>query len=53
MDLRILKEFVATVLTVVKNDEEGNCWDLWEMAYTAGAELGMTKEELDKIYNEA
>lgn len=53
MDLRILKEFVAEVLTVCKNDDTGITWDLYELALTVGAEIEMTKEELDKIYSEA
>lgn len=53
MDVRILKELVASVLTVARNDDTGNTWDLYELALTAGAELGMTKQELDKIYDEA
>lgn len=53
MDIRILKEFVAEVLVVCANDYDGIAWGLHEKAYQAGAELGMTKEELEKITSEA
>lgn len=53
MDIRILKEFVAEVLVVCKNDDDGITWGLEDKALEAGAELGMTKEELEKITLEA
>lgn len=53
MDLRILKEFVAEVLVVCRNDFEGVTWGLEDLALVAGAELGMTIEELRKIQDEA
>lgn len=53
MDIRILKEFVAEVLTVCANDLEGITWGLEDKAFQAGAELGMTKEEMEKILSEA
>ena len=53
MDIRILKEFVAEVLVACKNDDTGATFDLLEPALMAGAELGMTKEELEKIIDEA
>ena len=53
MDIRILKELVAEVLVIVKNDDSGRTWDLYDVAMAAGAELEMSKEELDKIYDNA
>ena len=53
MDVRVLKEFVAEVLVVCRNDHDGITWGLEDLALSAGAELGMTKEELDKIWDEA
>lgn len=46
---RILTEFVAEVLTVCANDSDGVTWGLTEKALEAGAELGMTEEELREI----
>lgn len=53
MDIRILKEFVAEVLTVCESDCDGVTWGLAEKALQAGAELGMSKEELQRIMDEA
>jgi hypothetical protein len=53
MDIRVLKEFVAEVLVICKNDDTGVSIDLLEPALTAGLELGMTREELEKIIDEA
>lgn len=53
MDIRILKEFVAEVLVVAENDYDGVCWGLTDKALQAGAELGMTAEELEKIIENA
>lgn len=50
---RILVEFVAEVLTVCKNDHTGVTWGLEDKALQAGAELGMTKEELERIIQNA
>jgi hypothetical protein len=57
MDIRILREFVAEVLTVCANDTSDGgwhiTWGLEEKALQAGAELGMTKQELERILEEA
>lgn len=53
MDIRVLKEFVAEVLTYCKNDQDGLAYGLEDKAFQAGAELGMSKEELEKIYENA
>lgn len=53
MDVRVLEEFVAEVLVVCKNDYEGVTWGLEEKALQAGAELGMTPEELQEIQDRA
>jgi len=47
MDERILKEFVLEVLAVCRADYEGVTWGLEDKALEAGAELGMTEEELE------
>lgn len=52
MDVRILKEFVAEVLTVCKNDYDGITWGLEDKAFQAGAELGMSKQELEELLGE-
>jgi hypothetical protein len=46
MDVRVLKEFVLEVLSVCRSDYDGVTWGLEEKALEAGAELGMSKEEL-------
>lgn len=48
MDIRILKEFVAEVLVACKYDYDGNTYGLEDKALQAGAELGMTMEEMKK-----
>lgn len=57
MDIRILKEFVAEVLTVCANDTgDGGwhiTWGLEDKALQAGAELGMSLEEMHKIRGES
>ncbi len=58
MDIRILKEFVAEVLVVCKNESKDPngfqiTWGLEDKAYEAGAEIGMSKEQLDEIYEKA
>lgn len=58
MDIRILKEFVAEVLVVCANESKDPngfqiTWGLDDKALQAGAELGMTKEELEKIIEHA
>jgi hypothetical protein len=53
---RILREFVAEVLTVCANDDGDNggyiTWGLEDKALEAGAELGMTMEEMKKLLGE-
>jgi hypothetical protein len=49
MDTKLLKEFVAEVLVVCKNDHDGLTYGLEEKALEAGLELGMTTEELKEI----
>lgn len=49
MDIRILKEFVAEVLTVCRWDDTGVTLDLVEPALVAAQELGMTPEEIRKL----
>jgi hypothetical protein len=58
MDVRILKEFVAEVLVVCANESKDPngfqiTWGLDDKALQAGAELGMTKEEMDEIQEKA
>lgn len=53
MDIRILKEFVAEVLTVCKHDYDSVTCGLEEVAFQAGAELGMTMEEMKKLLGES
>lgn len=58
MDVRILREFVAEVLVVCANESKDSngfqiTWGLDDKALQAGAELGMTKEELEKIIENA
>jgi len=52
MDVRILKEFVAEVLTVCRYDDTGVTGDLVEPALTAAMELGMTVEEVRVLAGE-
>lgn len=47
METRILKEFVLEVLVVCRADVDGVTWGLEDKALEAGAELGMTEEELN------
>lgn len=53
MDERILKEFVAEVLVACKYDYDGNTYGLEDKALQAGAELGMTMEEMKKLLGES
>lgn len=48
---RILREFVAEVLTVCKYDYDGVTYGLEDKAFQAGAELGMTRDELEGLLN--
>lgn len=51
LDIRILKEFVAEVLTVCKYDYDCVTAGLEDKAFQAGAELGIPKEELERLLN--
>lgn len=53
MDERILREFVAEALVICANDYDGVTWGLEDKALQAGAELGITKEEMDEIIRKA
>lgn len=46
MDVRILKEFVAEVLTTCKYDYDMVTSGLEDKAFQAGAELGMSLKEM-------
>lgn len=57
--VRLLKEFVAEVLTVCRNDDGGDSYgdregsfafDLYDKTLQAGEVLGMTKEEMEEIF---
>ena len=56
MDTRILKEFVAEVLVLCKNDHNGDfesgdlTFGLYDKTLQAGEVLGMTKEEMEEIF---
>jgi hypothetical protein len=52
MDERILKEFVAEVLTVCRWDDTGVTGDLVEPALVVAMELGMTVEEIKELAGE-
>ena len=49
MDKRVLEEFVREVLTVCKYDYDFVTSGLEDKAFEAGAELGMPKEELERL----
>lgn len=53
MDERVLREFVAEVLVACKYDYDGNTYGLEDKALQAGAELGMTMEEMKKLLGES
>lgn len=46
-------ELVEEILTLAKNDDTGVTDDLIDLAYQAGEEAGMTKDYMDRIWNEA
>lgn len=50
--VRILREFVAEVLTVCRYDDTGVTLDLVEPALMAAQELGMSEEEIRKLSGE-
>lgn len=50
---RQVKELIEALLVVNKNDQEGITDELIDLAYIAGESVGMSKEDMDRIWNEA
>jgi hypothetical protein len=45
--MRQVRKLIEEVFTFCEADLEGISYDLWEQAYRAGEEIGISKKELD------
>jgi len=52
MENRFVRELIEEVLTVCRWDDTGVTLDLVEPAFRAAVEIGMTKEDIERLANE-